>query len=271
MSNVQELRAADNDAEVAVHPEHNVIFTRGVLSFLGLAAKNIMLTCGPYRFVSVLQVANLQRIQFITPDSGLLTDALDKYNRMVSVRFVFVDNQRDPLNVPGVFVKMASYPPDKKYKLAEVVLDEPLPSRYLEMVTSITEITQKARSRTEPRIMFTENDSDCFGLNACSSFVKFFDETRRCYLRDLSPSGAGVIVILDELLKENDVMRLVLHLNDQFYPLELDSHVMRCSWYDESLRLAEIVLFFIQESVPLSYHVFLDHVLKSMDEGRMVR
>lgn len=248
--------------------EHDVLFTRGVLSFLGLAPKNIMLKCGPYRFVSVLQVANLQRIQFITPDSGLLTDALEKYNYKVSIRFVFVDSNHKPLNVPGVFIKMIPYPPNKKYQLAEIQLDNPLPEEYCDMIESIIEINRMARSRTEPRIMFTKNDTDCFGLNAAASFIKIGLQTARCYLRDLSPSGAGIILMGDKLFEKDQVLRLLLHLNDQFYPVELDAYVMRSSWYDKKLHLIEVVLFFIQESIPVSYHAFLDHVLRSIDEEK---
>lgn len=250
--------------EVKFHEEDNedILFTRGVLSYLNLSPKNIMLACGPYRFVSVLQVANFQHIQFVTPDSGLLQEALEKYDNIVSIRFVFANKKQEPLSVPGVFDKMVPYPPNKKYKLVEVKLNTPLPEKYEQMISSILEVERRARERLEPRIRLTSNDTDYFGLNTSETLVSLNGSAQRCYLRDLSASGANIIILNHDLPSLDEDVYLILHLNNQFYPVEMESRILRTNWYDESKQLVEIVLRFVPESVPVSYYTFLDKIVK---------
>ncbi len=260
MNNTQQETA--NEEIKTEQDNEDILFTRGVLSYLNLAPKNIMLSCGPYRFVAVLQVANFQRIQFVTPDSGLLEEALEKYDNIVSIRFVFANKKEQPLNVPGVFDKMLPYPPNKKYKLAAVKLDAPLPERYEQIISSILEIERRARDRLEPRIRLASNDRDYFGLDTSQTLISIGGAAQRCYLRDLSASGANIIILDNHLPRMEDDVYLILHLNNQFYPVEMESHIMKADWYDESKQLIQIVLRFVPENVPVSYYTFLDKIVK---------
>ncbi|MGL4525065.1 MAG: PilZ domain-containing protein [Spirochaetia bacterium] len=245
----------------------DVLFTRGVLSFLGLAPKNIMLTCGPYRFVAVLQIANGQIIRAITSESGLLNDALEKYENLTSIRIAYADPNISPLDIPGTFQKFSPYLENPQYKIAEILLDQPVPQAYTTMLSSITDVKKLAKARNEPRITFSEGSSN-FGIQLDEAIISLNDVPQRCYVRDLSPSGSGVIILNSSLIPADTNIRLVIRMEGQFYPIEMEGHVLRSSWYDEGNRLLDIVIIFDQDQIPISYDAFLDNLLQEgISEG----
>lgn len=269
MSSTQQETA---NKEIKVEQDSkDILFTRGILSYLNLAPKNIMLSCGPYRFVAVLQAANFQRIQFVTPNSGLLEEALEKYDNIVSIRFVFANKKERPLNVPGLFDKMLPYPFNKKHKLAEIKLDVPLPQRYEQMISSVLEIERRVREYPELRIKLANNNKDYFGLDTSETLISIGGTPRRCYLSNLSASGANIIILDNHLPRIEDDVCLILRLNNQFYPVEIEAHIMKADWYDESKQLIQIALCFVPNNVPVSYYTFLDKIVKFTENENQTR
>jgi hypothetical protein len=257
MSSTQEI------TQLNIPESWNVRFRSDILSCLKLVPKNIFLKSGDYRFVCTLDSVNENGMRVITPLSTMLEDIVSKNEGLVSIRLTFTNKSN--IDIDFVLSSLELYQPDATYSLLNLQYTGTGKSDMLVVLTPLLYALQEVTYRNTARLFIQEKTAEQYGIDfdECTVLLKD-DSDHRCYLRDLSLSGAGFLISAQLPITKGEVLTLFLGLTQNRLPIELIGEVVRCEPYLESPDLLWVGISINPAFTSLSYIVLIDEGIKNL-------
>jgi PilZN3 domain/PilZ domain len=244
----------------------DVVFTKEVIATVGLQTKNIFLKhvgdqipCVVYSvsMTGAKIVANVRSETFVRIRGG---------NSLVSLRFAFQQPDRPLPLAFYVNSKIVGYSPYGKenqgLNFISLAYPQRPPDDLIAVLGQLLETSMNSKKRHEERITITADNVQKLGLKSKDTVIYIDGVQRKCIIRDLSFSGARVIVPgTEELLKEKPVA-LSLEL-DEKGAIQLLGKIIRIETVADREDIAAIAILFAEQSVPLGYKMRINDYLSS--------
>ncbi|MFP4330080.1 MAG: PilZN3 domain-containing protein [Alkalispirochaetaceae bacterium] len=240
---------------------NEVTFTKDVIRATLLHTKQVFLKILGFQYPCIVYSSSLVGAKVIVNLHDGLRQALAKSNNLCSLRFSFL--QRDNSDPISFFVSaringMTPYGEQKpQLHFLNLQYTQRPPDDLIEVIGSLLEANANAKRRKEERIVITADTLTKLGIASKGSVVIVDGIPRKGLLRDVSFSGAKVIIMGVAKFIVNKPAVLRLELQEPRQTLEIAGEVVRFEGVEGRNDIAAFALKFNEETVPMEYKVRL--------------
>jgi hypothetical protein len=247
------------------YKDTEITFTKEVIRATGLVQKQIYLKYAGYQVPCILYSVSMTTAKIVAQLAPTAFEQIRAAKNLVSLRFAFQEPDKSDPMLFFVPARVNGYNPYSKENpnLNFVNLDfttRPADD-LIGILGLILEAKTNSKKRREDRIIITTDSVKKLGLVDKSAQLYIQAVPRNCIVRDLSFSGAKVILagVAKFLLNKNSI----LHLNTyERGLLRIPGTVLRNEEVEGRKDLAALALKFDEEKVPIEYKMMINDYLK---------
>jgi hypothetical protein len=203
--------------------------------------------------------------------SGIL-QKLERANNMVSLRFCFKDSNKSNPVTFFINTKSTGYVPyggSADIALFTLQFTQRPPDDLIEIMGRILDANVNSAKRREERILITPETTRKLQITAKESAVFIQGVPRHCILRDISFSGAKVIMMGVAKFLVNKDVALRIDFDDPRESFLMRGKFIRAEAVEGRKELVALVVLFDESIVPMGYKIRLnDYVSQVRAEDR---
>jgi hypothetical protein len=246
--------------------EIQVTFNRPVAQALRLLPEGVYLKCHGETFPCLIHCSSMKAARIIV---SLHVEALQKIRLakdVVSLRFAFERAERSEPLAFFLPARITSQSPDNAgspdlYLLGLEYIGKP-PDDLIEMLGYLLESNINARRRREERIDINPATMRALGLDSKEAILLVGERPQPCLLRDLSFSGAKVLLFgtAENLLQRPVALRLAFGQNE--LSVTLPGTILRYEPVEGRREIGAAGIHFDERRVPMGYKLRLNNCLR---------
>jgi hypothetical protein len=233
-----------------------VAFNARVILSSGLLTGDIHLKVGDHHQPCVLYACSMKGARVIAEIGSSFVEVLARHNNVTALRLGF-RQQDEPADftffVSSRVESLSEYHPHKpQFRFISLSFVQRPPDALIGILGSLIEITANEIRRRDERIVVNDENMKKIGLESKESCVAFAGSARRCIVRDLSFSGAKILVTASGSMPGDSRVVLKLSKCEKKDATVLDGSVVRV---EEVEGRNDVVAMSIQYSSepPISY------------------
>jgi hypothetical protein len=242
-----------------------VSFTRQVVQVLGLLPREVHLKCKGDIFPCVVYSSSLREAKVVASLRPESIRRIKLANDLVSLRFCFTRPERvEPLSffVSARMAGRAFYDPQNpELLLLSLEYTHKPPDDLIELLGELLEANVNAKRRKEVRVDIHPASLKGLGLESKEAGIRIGERPSRCIIRDLSFSGARVLVFgASEQLVGT---KTVLELSFAAGILVLSGSFLRYEAIAGREDIGALAIRFDEDKIPMSYKLAVNNYLRS--------
>ena len=246
--------------------ENDVAFTKEVITATGLKRDQVFIKCLGEQWRCIIYSTSMTSSKVILNLNKQSFDKIRKANNLVSLRFSFTNpDAPDPIAffITGKVTGYNQYSKDSpELMFLTLSYTQRPPDNLIEVLGSLLEASMNSQKRSEERILITPLSLKKLGIPNKETVIFVESVPRKGILRDLSFSGAKVIVVgVAKFLVGKDI-QLKLDLEEK--SVRISGKVLRFEPVEGRKDLAALVILFDKEKVPMEYKLKINEYLKSI-------
>jgi hypothetical protein len=244
-----------------------ITFTKRVTEVLRLLPKHVYLKCQADILQCIIYSTSMREAKVIASLRASALRAIQQENTAVSLRFCFARADRADsfsfyvaAKVTGCYAYNVNAP--GLYLLALEYTHRP-PDDLIELLGDLLEANVNAKRRKEARIDITPATVKALGLESKEAMLLVQGVDHRCLLRDLSFSGAKVLVYGQAAGLVDKPVVLRLNLADENKPIALPGKVLRFESVANREDIGAVAILFEEQKVPMPYKLAINTYLRA--------
>jgi hypothetical protein len=248
----------------------DVTFTKEIIQVTGLITNQVYLKCVGDFWPCVIYSSSFQGAKIVANIKSGILHKLEQANNMVSLRFCF--KNPDTGNPVTFFVttKSTGYVPyggSKDAALFTLQFTQRPPDDLIEIMGRILDANVNSAKRREERIGITPDSARKLNLLSKESAVFIQGVPRRCILRDISFSGAKLIMMgVAKFLVEKDAA-LRMDFDDPRESFLLKGKFIRSETVESRKDLVALAVLFDETIIPMGYKIRINDFLTQVRSG----
>ena len=256
----------------AEYRDREITFNRQIIEVLKLVPKEIYLKCQGDQLPCVIYSSSMAGAKIVANLKDKALQQIRLAGSSVSLRFAF---QRSDKTEPLFFfipAKVTNYTfyrsaqPDL-YFLSLDYTKKP-PDDLIEMLGQVLEASTNFTRRKEERIQLDPVNIKTMGIEGKEATLIIGKQAKKCIIRDLSFSGAKVLLFGARSGEVRNPAVLQFFLSTQKQKILLPGTVVR---FEEVVGREDIGAYgirFIEEKTPMSYKILVNNTLKTIRRSR---
>lgn len=244
-----------------------VTYTKDVLRTLAVDPRQIYVKCNGAQWPCIINSTSFQFAKIIVGTKGGAFAAMAKKDPSpVSLRFFFIQQHDQPISffVTGRVTEVATYMNSSELAVITITFTQRPPDDLIEKVGSMLEANSNAIRRKEERILITDDTKRRLNISKDETIIFVQNVPRRCILRDISFSGAKVILLGIEKFIQGKEIILRIHFDEPDEIITLQGHVVKTSPVEGRAEIIYACLQFDEAAVPTSYKIRINTYLTTM-------
>ena len=235
-----------------------VTFSKEIIQVTGLIPNQVYLKCVGDFWPCVIYSSSFQGAKVVVSLKSGILQKLEKANNMVSLRLCF--KYADKSNPVTFFVNTrssgyTSYGNSKDVALFALQFTQRPPDDLIEIMGRILDANVNSAKRREERILITPETFRKLNIGSKESAVFIQGVPRRCILRDVSFSGAKLIMMgVAKFLVEKDAA-LRMDFEDPRQSFLLKGKFIRSEPVEGRKDLVALAILFDESIVPMGYKI----------------
>ena len=248
-----------------------VTFTKEVIRATGLMTKMVYLKGLGYQWPCIIYSCSMSTAKVVASITPEVYEQIREANNLVSLRFAFKDVEKNDPVLFFVSAKVTGYNPYNKEKpnLNFVSLDftKRPADDLIAILGQLLDAASNSKKRKEERITLDVQTVKKMGLKSKRAQVYIQGVPRNCIIRDLSFSGAKVIIagVAKYLIEKEATLKLETTNNELF---SLDGKTIRFEPVEGRKDLAAIAIQFDEDKIPMEYKMAINDYLKQRKKKR---
>ena len=245
-----------------------ITFTKDIIRALGLDPRQVYVKCNGGQWPCIINSTSFQHAKIIVGTKGGAFQALAaKNNPTANLRFCFNEQEGDGIITFLVSSRVAEIRPymnSKDLVIVTLQFAARPPDDLIEICGRLLEANANAVRRREERIPITEDSKRKLNLakEECNVIVQ--SVPRHCVVRDISFSGARVILIgLSQYLSGKEAI-LRLEFNEPSEILSIRGTIVAADLIQGRKDICIASLKFDESSLPLSFKMHLNTYLTAV-------
>ena len=243
----------------------DVTFTKEVIQVIGLRSKETFLRCLGTQWPCIIYSSSMTEAKVIANINNDLSEKIRDANDLVSLRFAFEQSDKQAPLAFFISAKVVSYDeyaaerPELSFitlKYTQRPSDDLIAS-----LGNLLEANINSQRRKEERIDINPESIRKLGLESKNATLMVDEVPRNCIVRDISFSGAMVLVTgVAKFLLEKDA-KLKLALEDRQSPIVLKGKISRFDEYPDQKSIGSVGLNFYEDEVPMAFKMKINDYL----------
>ena len=241
--------------------DKEVVFTKANLNFLRMDPRQIYIKCNGGQWPCIINSTSLQMAKVIVgTSSGAYVEINKKKETPVSLRFCFIDED----GAPVFFFVTCSVGEIKQYQgsneLAVVTLNftQRPPDDLIFKIGEFLEANENFYHRKEERIDINKNSIRKLGLEKEESIIFVENVPRRCILKDLSFSGAKVMLVGVPKFLVGKNIALKIDFIDTNESVLVPGIIPRAEFLEGRKDITSVHIAFNTDTVPMVYKIHIN-------------
>lgn len=254
-----------------IYRDTEITFTKEFISALNLDPRQVYIKCAGSQWPCIINSTSLQSARIIIGTKGGAYAQISKEPSSLNLRFSFV-----PPGQPSVsfFVtcKVANIEPymtSSDLAIITLAFTQRPPDDLIENLGRLIEANFNASRRKEERIIINADSKRRLNLLKEETLVYIQNIPRHCILRDLSFSGAKIVLkgIAQFLKDKATILRL-----DFIEPREtigIQGQIVKAETIEGHKDLAAVSIKFLETAVPMSYKLHINSYLTAIRKKQL--
>ncbi len=242
----------------------DVTFTKEVIKATALVPQQVYIKALGGQWPCVINSASLSGAKIIAGIKSGLYDKIQQGTISLSLRFCFLDNEKnEPVSffVSSKVLAMNQYSGSPDLVIISLSFTQRAPDDLVERLGQLLEANVNSTKRREERILLTPEAMRKLGIPQKETIIFIQGIPRRCILRDLSFSGAKVIMVgIAPFLVNKDVV-LRVDLEDPREAIGIKGTVVRTEDVENRKDLVALAIKYADGQVPMSYKMHINNYL----------
>ena len=245
--------------------DSEITFTKEVIRATGLKPKLVFLKSAGYHIPCIIYSVSMTSAKVIANISSDMYEQIRNSNNLASLRFAFHENDKiDPLMF-FVSARVTGYNPYNSEKpslnFISIEFTQRPPDDLIAILGQIFEAKAISQKRKEERIVINADSVKKLGIKNKSANVYIQGVPRTCIIRDLSFSGAKVILagVAKFLLNKEAIVHIDTIEKGQ---IEIHGKIVRNEEVEGRKDLVAIAIFFEEKETPIEYKMILNDYFK---------
>lgn len=247
-----------------LYKDIEVTFTKEVLETTRLLKKHIYLKCLGTQWPCIIYSTSMVGAKIIANLDSASFDLIRKANSLVSLRFAFdIEDKKDKL-LFFVSAKVSGFNQYNKdnpsLNFVNLTYTKRPADDLIAILGQMLEININSKKRTEERITITDDTARQIGLKSKNGRISIDSIPRNCILRDLSFSGAKIILqgIGKFLTNKECILGIILSDSE---PLILKGKTIRFEEVEGRKDLIALAIHFHENEVPMEYKKMINNYI----------
>ena len=249
-----------------------VTFTKQVAEVLGLLPKYVYLKVQADILQCAIYSTSMREAKVIANLRVSALASLRQAGNAVALRFCFQRPERNDSLSFYVSAKITSTSAYSKeapdMHLLSLEYTHRPPDDLIEILGELLEANVNARRRKEVRIDVTPASMKALGLESREAVLVAQEAERRCLLKDVSFSGAKVLVYGQAKGLVEKPAVLYLTLAGESKPTGLPGRILRFETAANREDIGALAILFEEQRVPMPYKLAINNFLRSHRNGR---
>jgi hypothetical protein len=244
----------------------NVTFSKEVVAVSGLETKQVHIKCVSDFFPCIIYSSSFEYAKVIINTKSGILEKLQHANNTLSLRFCFKHFETGQQVVFFVQARSLGYAPYNDLPdtaLFNLQYSQQPPDDFIEILGRILDATMNATRRKEERVLLTPDTMRKLKLQAKEAVVFVDGVPRRCILRDLSFSGAKIVMIGISKFLDGRTAGLRLDFDDPRESFNIKGTFVHVEMVEGRKDLVVLGIGFL-DAIPMGYKVRLSDYLNTV-------
>ncbi len=250
-----------------LYRDTEITFTKDILRILNVDPRQIYIKCAGSQWPCIINSTSLMLAKIIVGTKGGAYQSLSKKDiGPVNLRLCFIDADGQPVTffVTGRVSEIASYMNSGDLAIVTISFTQRPPDDLIEKVGTLLDANSNAIRRREERIILNPDTKRRLGLEKEETIILVQNVPRRCVLRDLSFSGAKIILMgLSKFLQEKETI-LQIKFSDPVEIVSLKGTVVATNAIEGRQDIIIASIKFDEALVPMPYKLRINNYLTNL-------
>ncbi|GAB1433398.1 PilZ domain-containing protein [Spirochaetota bacterium] len=252
----------------------SVTYTKEIVKAIGLQVQNVFLKCLGEQWPCVLYSSSFESAKILAPNRPVLLEKIAKANNLISIRLAFKLSENSEPVMFFISGRASGFSPytqsDGTLHFINMQFTQRPPDDFVEILGRMLEANVNSKRRADERILITPDVMRRISLAQKETTILVEAVPRRCIVRDLSFTGAKVIIVGIAKFLIGKSVTLRLEMEDPRETLAISGKVVRYENVENRKDLAAIAINFDEDRVPMSYKMHINDYIgqkKGPDEA----
>jgi len=243
----------------------DVTFTKELINATGLDGRQVYFKYKQGQKPCVIYSSSMSGAKVIISMDDTIFKQLSDENNMMSLRFAFqVEGSTDPI-LFFIQGKITGFSPINKDKpdlyFATIQYTNRPPDDLIQILGSILDAATNSKMRSEERIIINVESNRKLNIDLKKTFLIVGNLPRKCLLRDISFSGARLILMGNAKFILNKPVILRLEYDNGRKIFKLPGVCLRSENVEGRKDLAVLGLKFAEKGLPIEYRLMINDYL----------
>lgn len=243
----------------------DVTFTKELINATGLDGRQVFFKYRQGQKACVVYSTSMTGAKIITSMDDTIFNQLSDENNVMSLRFAFLEEgSTDPI-LFFIQGKITGFSPINKDKpdlyFATIQYTNRPPDDLIQILGMILDAATNSKIRAEERIMISEESNRKLNFDLKKVFLLVDNLPRKCLLRDISFSGARLILMGNAKFILNKPVILRLEYDNGRKIFNLPGVCLRSEMVEGRKDLAVLGLKFADKGIPIEYRIHINEYM----------
>jgi hypothetical protein len=241
-----------------------VTFTKEIIHVTGLIAQQVYLKCVSDFWPCIVYSSSFQGAKIIANVKSGLIGKMQQANNTVSLRFCFRSPETGNPVTFFVSARSTGYTPyggSQDVAMFTLQFAQRPPDDLIEIIGRVLDANVNSAKRKEDRVLLTVDSQRKLNLLSKESAVFIQGVPRRCILRDLSFSGAKLIMVGVAKFLLNRESALRIDFDDPRESFLLKGMFIRSEMVEGRKDLVALAIQFEETQIPMGYKIRINDFL----------
>lgn len=249
-----------------------VTFTKEIIKATGLVTSQVYLKCIGETWPCVVYSSSFVGAKIIINAKSGLHEKIQKANNLVSIRFSFRESDKvDPFMffVSGRVSGVSAYGGSADVSILTMAFTQRPPDDLIEIMGRLMDANINSTKRREERITLTVDAMRRLSLLSKETAIFIQGVPRRCIVRDISFSGAKIIMVgVAKFLVDREAA-IRLDFEDPRESYLIKGKLVRAEDVEGRKDLVALAIYFSEQTVPMNYKLRInDFITQSRADNR---
>ena len=249
-----------------------ITFTKDIIRAIGLDPRQIYIKCNQGQWPCIVNSTSFQQAKIIVGAKGGAFQALsNKDTTGINLRFCFLESENNLMSffVAGHVTNIVPYMNSTDLAIITITFTQRPPDDLIEVVGRLLEANSNAIRRREERIIINEDSKRKLGLTKEEAIIIVQNVPRHCIVRDLSFSGAKIILLGLSQFLTNKPAQLRLQFEDPSEIISLSGVIVAAELIEGRKDIVACSMSFSEKLTPLSYKLHVNSFLTAVRKTQL--
>jgi hypothetical protein len=249
----------------------DVTFTKEVIKATGLVTQQVYLKCVGETWPCVIYSSSFEGAKIIVNARSGLYEKVQKANNYVSLRYSFKESDKIDPFMFFVSARAAGYSPyggSPDIAMLTMNFTQRPPDDLIEIMGRLMDANINSARRREERILLATDSMRKLHITSKETAVFIQGVPRRCILRDISFSGAKIIMagVAKFLLEREAALRI--DFEEPRESVLVRGRIVRAEEVEGRKDLVALAILFDEQAVPMGYKLRINDFLSQVRDPR---